>query len=175
MVAITNLLYQGNSAWFDNIDTPEVETRNDILRMSFVGGIEQLRGMLGGEVKEWRWGRLHKVEFQHVFGSHALLRRIFNVGPYEVPGSHSTVWKGDYRLAEPFVNHIGPSTRRIVDLADANNTRAVTPPGQSGHVFHRNYKDQTALWLQGGYRTMPMDRYVIERRAWHHLTLLPRQ
>ncbi len=175
MVAITNLLYQGNSAWFDNIDTPEVETRNDIIRMSFAGGIEQLRGMLGGELKEWRWGRLHKVEFQHVFSPNALLRRIFNVGPHEVPGSHSTVWKGDYRLADPFANHVGPSTRRIIDLADANNTRAVTPPGQSGHVFHRNYKDQTSLWLQGGYRTMPMDRYVIERRAWHYLTLLPSQ
>jgi penicillin amidase len=173
MVAVTNLLLSGNSSWFDNVDTPEVESRDDIIRQSFVEGLDRLRGMLGGELKEWRWGRLHKVEFGHVFGSNSLLRPMVSVGPFEAPGSHSTVWKGDYRIANPFTNHVGPSTRRIADLSDVNDTRVVTPPGHSGHVFYRHYKDQATLWLQGGYRTMAMDRQAAERTARHRLTLRP--
>jgi penicillin amidase len=173
MTVTTRLLKEGTSSWFDNINTPQRETRDDIIRQSFEGALNELKGMLGGELKEWRWGRLHKVEFGHVFGEVPVLKSIFTVGPYQTPGSHSTVWKGDFRLARPFINHVGPSTRQIFDLADPNNTRAVTPPGQSGQVFQRHYKDQISLWLEGAYRTMPMARERFEQMAAHRLILRP--
>ncbi|HEY4612071.1 MAG TPA: penicillin acylase family protein, partial [Bacteroidota bacterium] len=173
MTVTTRLLREGNSSWFDNVSTPERETRDDIIRLSFEQALSDLQGLLGGELKEWRWGRLHKVEFGHVFGDVPILRSIFNVGPFQVPGAHSTVWKGDYRLARPFVNHVGPSTRQIFDLSDPNNTRAVTPPGQSGQVYHRHYKDQVTLWLEGGYRQVPMDRELVEQRSTRRLILQP--
>jgi penicillin amidase len=173
MTVTTRLLKEGTSSWFDNINTPQRETRDDIIRQSFEGALNELKGMLGGELKEWRWGRLHKVEFGHVFGEVPVLKSIFTVGPYQTPGSHSTVWKGDFRLARPFINHVGPSTRQIFDLADPNNTRAVTPPGQSGQVFQRHYKDQISLWLDGAYRTMPMARERFEQIAAHRLILRP--
>ncbi|MCI0707026.1 MAG: penicillin acylase family protein [Ignavibacteriae bacterium] len=175
LTVTTRLLKEGSSAWFDNVFTPEHETRDDIIRMSFEKALNDLKGSLGGELKEWRWGRLHKVEFGHVFGDVSILRSIFNVGPFQIPGAHSTVWKGDYRLARPFVNHVGPSTRQIFDLADANNTRAVTPPGQSGQVYHNHYKDQVQLWLEGGYRHVPMDRELIEQSSKNHMVLQPAQ
>ncbi|MGH2568773.1 MAG: penicillin acylase family protein, partial [Bacteroidota bacterium] len=174
MTVVTRLLKEGSSAWFDNVNTPEHETRDDILRLSFEEALRELKATLGGELKEWRWGRLHKIEFAHVFGDVPILRSIFNVGPFQVPGSHSTVWKGDFRLGRPFQNHVAPSTRQIFDLADPNNTRAVTPPGQSGQVFHTHYKDQIALWLIGSYRRMPMDRELIEQRSYDLLTLKPK-
>jgi acyl-homoserine lactone acylase PvdQ len=70
---------------------------------------------------------------------------------------------------------VGPSTRQVFDLSDANNTRAVTPPGQSGHVFYRHYTDQVQLWLLGAYRRMPMGLDVIERTCRDVLTLEPAQ
>jgi penicillin amidase len=173
MTVVTRLLKEGNSSWFDNVNTPQRETRDDIIRQSFEEAIQGLQGSLGGELKEWQWGRLHKVEFSHVFGDVPVLRRIFNVGPFQVPGSHSTVWKGDFRLARPFANTVGPSTRQIFDLSDPNNTQAVTPPGQSGQVFQRHYQDQIPLWLDGGYRRVPMDRTMIEQSSRDHLTLRP--
>ncbi len=173
MTVTTRLLKEGNSSWFDNISTPGRETRDDIIRQSFDGALQELKALLGGELKEWRWGRLHKVEFTHVLGDVPILRSIFNVGPYQVPGSHSTIWKGDYRLARPFVNHVGPSMRQIFDLSDPNNTRAVTPPGQSGQAFHKHYNDQIHLWLEGGFRQVPMDREIIERKNYDHLILNP--
>jgi penicillin amidase len=175
LTVTTRLLKEGTSSWFDNVHTPQRETRDDIIRQSLDEALNDLKASLGGELKEWRWGRLHKVEFSHVFGDVPVLRPIFTVGPFQTPGSHSTIWKGDFRLAKPFVNHVGPSTRQIFDLADPNNTRAVTPPGQSGQVYHKHYDDQIPLWLDGGYRRMPMDRELIERHSNDHLILRPQR
>lgn len=173
MTVMTGLLQQDSSSWFDNVTTPQVETKNDIIRQSLEQAVDDLKGMLGGKLKEWQWGRLHKIEFRHVFGANSLLKPIFDIGPYAVGGSHATIWKGDFSLNAPYANTVGPSTRQIFDLSDMNNTRAVTPPGQSGQVFNRHYDDQVQLWLLGEYRRMPMDRAIIERSCKDELILEP--
>jgi penicillin amidase len=173
MAAITRLLKDSSSAWFDDVRTPERETREDIVRRSMEQAVRELRASLGSGVKEWRWGKVHQVTFHHVFGVNAVLRKIFDVGPFEVGGSHSTVWKGDFHLSDPYANTIGPSTRMIFSLADANGTRAVTPPGQSGQVFNRHYQDQIPLWLNGGYRQVPMDSVIVARLCREVLILKP--
>jgi penicillin amidase len=166
---------QGSSDWFDNVKTPQIETMNDIIRQSLEEGVRELKTTYGREIKELRWGTVHQVEFPHVFGSNSLLKRIFNIGPFPVGGSHSTVDKGDFRLSQPFLNHIGPSTRQIFDLSDKDNDRSVTPPGESGQVFQRHYDDQIQLWLNGGYRKHPMDRETIEKAGYDLLRLHPAQ
>jgi penicillin G amidase len=175
LAAITKLMKKGSSAWFDDIRTPQIETMDEIVRRSVEDGIRDLKAKFGGEIKEMRWGTAHQVEFPHVFGSHELLRRIFSIGPFPVGGSHSTVNKGDYRLSDPFSNHVGPSTRQVFDLSNGNNTRSVTPPGQSGQVFQHHYDDQIPLWLNGAYRTQLMDRSAIERAGYERLILRPMQ
>ncbi len=175
LAAITKLMKKGSSAWFDNVMTSEIETMNDIIRKSVEEGVRDLRTRYGAEIKELRWGTVHQVEFPHVFGSNSFLRRIFNVGPFPVGGSHSTVDKGDFRLSQPFLNHVGPSTRQIFDLSDNGNTRSVTPPGESGQVFQRHYDDQIQLWLNGSYRKYPMDRETIETAGYDLLHLRPAQ
>jgi penicillin amidase len=175
LASITKLMKKGSSAWFDDVRTPQVETMDDIIRRSIDDGLRDLKTRIGGEIKEMRWGTAHQVEFPHVFASHDLLRRIFNIGPFPIGGSHSTVDNGDFRLMQPFLNHVGPSTRQIYDLSDRNNTRSVTPPGQSGQVFQRHYDDQIQLWLNAGYRTQLMDRPAVEKAGFDHLVLRPAQ
>lgn len=175
LTALTELLKKDSSAWFDDIRTEHGETKNEIIRMSLEESIRVLKQWLGGEPKEWRWGEVHEVEFGHVFGENSLLRSLFNVGPFPVGGSHSTVWKGDFRIRKPFRNYLGPSLRMIVDLADENNTRTVIPPGQSGHIYHRDYASQIPLWRNGAYKRQTMDRGVLERMDAPLLTLWPAQ
>jgi penicillin G amidase len=173
VTVMTELLQKDSSSWFDNVTTPQIESKNDIIRKSMDDAVNDLKGLLGGELKEWQWGRLHKIEFRHIFGSVGILRSIFDVGPFAVGGSHSTIWKGDYSLNMPYANTVGPSTRQVFDLSDRNNTRAVTPPGESGHVLSSHYGDQVQLWLDGEYRRMPMQREVIEQTCKDILTLNP--
>ena len=173
LVAITGLFEQDSSAWFDDIRTEPVETKNMMIRKSLGEALEGLQLRFGGELKEWRWGDIHQVEFRHVFGQNSLLRGQFNVGPFPVGGSHSTVWKGDFWIRDPFGNHLGPSARMIFDLTDVNNTRTVVPPGQSGHVYHRDYDNQAALWRNGAYKVEPMDRVSLENMETTLLILRP--
>lgn len=173
LMAITELLQKESSVWFDDVTTEHRETRDEIIRRSLQEAVDSLREKNGGDLKEWNWGLLHQVEFNHVFGENSLLRSLFNVGPFPVGGSHSTVWKGDFALEAAFRNTVGPSTRQIFDLSDPNNTRAVTPPGQSGQIFHKNYKDQVGLWLAGAYRKVPMQSDRIETMPYDVLRLIP--
>jgi penicillin amidase len=171
---VSELLKGGDSAWFDDINTPERESRGQIIRRSLVEAIAQLKQQLGTSVKEWRWGTVHDVHFGHIFGADALLDRLFSVGPFPVGGAHSTVNVSQYFLSRPFRTAVGPSTRQVYDLGDRDNTRAVSPPGQSGQIFSAHYHDQTALWLNGGMRSMPMGRELIDRECSDHLVLKPR-
>lgn len=170
---MTNLMRVGNSDWFDNITTPRRETMEEIVRTSLREAVAMLEQTLGGELKEWQWGRLHTVEFRHVFGGNEILRPVFNRGPYPIGGAHSTINNGNFSLGSPFHNNVGPSTRQIFDLSDVNNGRAVTPPGQSGQLFHRSYDDQIGLWREGKYRRWMMDRSLIEQSGYDLLRLLP--
>ncbi len=175
MTVTTRLLQDSASVWFDDITTPQREYRDDIIRLSLREAIQELKETLGGELKEWQWGRVHQVTFGHVFGQNKLLRSIFNVGPFGRGGSHSTVSKGDFRLAAPYVNTVGPSTRQIFDLSDVNGTFAVTPPGETGHAFDKHYQDQMTLWLNGGYRSVVMDIDRIEKSCRDLLILEPQR
>jgi penicillin amidase len=173
--ALSNLLRNPNSEWFDDINTPARETRDDLIRKSVNDALSGLKSELGGELKEWQWGRLHTVTFGHVFGANKLLAGIFNIGPFPVGGSHSTVNVGQYFLAHSFQSMVGPSMRQIFNLADINDTRTILPPGQSGQVFSQHYKDQVMLWLNGGYKIRPMQIPAIESSCHEVLTLKPLQ
>ena len=171
--ALTRLMQKGSSTWFDNIETPQVEGMNEIIRLSMENAVIDLRNLLGGELKEWQWGRLHTVEFPHVFGAEKLARTVFNRGPFPAGGSHSTVNNGHFTLGASYRETVGPSIRQIFDLSDVNNGRAVMPPGQSGQVFQKHYDDQLQLWLNGAYRQWTMDRSRIENANYELLILQP--
>ena len=173
LIAITKLMKKGSSPWFDNVKTPQIETMNDMIRQSLDDALRDLKTTYGGEIKEWRWGLIHQVQFPHVFSANDILRPIFTVGPFPAGGSHSTVNNGDFQILNPYLNTVGPSTRQIFDLSDINNTRSITPPGQSGQVFQRHYDDQVHMWLNGLYRKQTMDRASIEKAGYDLLILRP--
>lgn len=173
--AVTKLMKKGASPWFDNIQTPQVENMDDQIRQSLGEALQDLKARYGGEIKEWRWGTVHQVEFPHVFSSNALLHPLLTIGPYPTGGSHSTVNKGDFPLSQPFINHVGPSIRQIFDLSSYRNDRAVMPPGQSGQVFQKHHNDQTMLWTHGAYRKRLFDRSDIEQAGYDLLLLQAKQ
>lgn len=171
ITAMQRLLEQSTSSWFDDITTPQTETRDDIIRKSVLDALAYLRKNLGGDLKEWQWGRLHTVTFTHVLSSHPLLKKIFSVGPFEASGTHSTVNVGYYTLTNAFACSVGPSMRQVMNLADINDTRVIMPPGQSGQVYHQHYSDQVQQWLNGIYRTREMEMEVIRKSTTSLLVL----
>jgi penicillin amidase len=170
---VPSLLRNPSSDWFDDTSTPQIETRDVIIRKSLAGAIEELKASPGGEMKTWQWGLIHTITFRHPLGAQPPLGSVFNIGPFPIGGSGTTVNNGEYYLADPYQVTLGPSTRQIVDFSDLDGALSVIPTGQSGQPMHEHYSDQTALWLSGEYHTMPLDSALVNRAALHTLRLLP--
>ncbi|HTX19708.1 MAG TPA: penicillin acylase family protein [Bacteroidota bacterium] len=162
-----------DSPWFDDPATPRVERRDDVIRKSLDEAISELKVTLGGEMKTWRWGLLHTLTFRHPFGSQPPLGSVFNIGPFPVGGSGTTLNNGEYYLAEPYQVTLGPSMREIVDFAHPEASRYVIPTGESGQPLNDHYSDQTELWLNGEYDVIPIDSAFAVSTARHTLILSP--
>lgn len=167
------LLKDTTTTWFDNVATPFVETRDDIIRNSMNDALQELTQRFGSNIKEWHWGKLHTLTLKHPFGDVQVLSSIVNIGPVEVGGSGTTLNNGEYHLNEPYAMVLGPSTRQIVDFSDINKAFSVIPSGQSGQPLHPHYADQFALWKNGEYHEMALDENQIALTSKNILYLTP--
>ena len=133
-----------NSTWFDDVRTPIVENRDDILRKAMNETVAELATRLGKDPFAWTWGRLHARVFAHLSGLDALQR-----GPYPAEGDDITVDPG-----AGFEAHAGPSWRMVVTLGTPENSTTVYPGGESGNPLSPHYADQLTLWLRREYKTI---------------------
>lgn len=169
----SQLIAKDSSAWFDDVSTPGVESRDDIVRKSLLEAIGTLGNDIGLEMKNWQWGKIHTVVFSHPFSSRKPLDRVFNAGPFPTGGSATTINKADYLLGQPFACVVGVSMRQIVDLASPARAFTVIPLGESGQPLNTHYDDQVTLWLNGGYHRITIDWKELETTKYDHLTLSP--
>ncbi|TDE45337.1 penicillin acylase family protein [Flavobacterium rhamnosiphilum] len=156
------------SLWWDNVSTKnEKETRSQIISQSFKESIVALGKQLGTSVADWTWNKVHTVEHQHPLGKVAALRRIFNVGPFEVSGSTEVINNLFFDFTDDgnYVVKGGPSTRRIIDFSDIENSWSILPTGQSGNPLSAHYSDQAELYNAGKFRRMKLNKEEIVRTS----------
>ena len=93
------------------------------------------------------------------------MRTFFNVGPFETIGGNEVINNQIFNLDSTGYYKVtaGPSTRRIVDFSDVENSLAILPTGQSGNVFSEYYKDQTEKYLEGEFVKMNLNQAEIEQ------------
>jgi penicillin amidase len=170
---ITNV----KSLWWDNVNTEkEKETRSQIVSKSFKESITALEKQLGNTVSDWTWNKVHTVEHEHPLGKVAALRSIFNVGPFEVSGSTEVINNLFFDFTEDgnYIVKGGPSTRRIIDFSDIENSWSVLPTGQSGNPLSAHYSDQAELYNAGKFRRMMLNKDEIVRTS-TKLVFIPRK
>ncbi|OIV43349.1 penicillin acylase family protein [Flavobacterium johnsoniae] len=158
---IANQIKNENSVWWDNIKTKNVkETRKDIVAKSFHETVTSLQKQLGNAVADWKWGEVHTVEHEHPLGKVAALRGLFNVGPFASPGSNEVINNLFFGLTNDGKYYVkgGPSTRRIVDFSDIENSWSILPTGQSGNPFSKHYSDQAEMYNAGKFRKMKLNK-----------------
>jgi len=166
----TRLLQEGTSTWFDDVGTPQTETRDEILWRSARETVRDLVARTGEDSRMWRWGNLHTVTLNHPFALQPPLGKIFSIGPFPYPGGSTAMMSGEYDLTAPFDVTIAASYRQIFSFADDKTHLSILPSGQSGQVYNPHYDDQTKLWLYGSYRTVIRSP---EQQSWDHLRLVP--
>jgi penicillin amidase len=163
---LPNQINRDNSVWWDDVSTKDkIETRKDVVQMSFKSSISFLQNQLGENIDDWTWNRVLSVEYEHAIGkAGGLLRKFFNVGPFETIGGNEVINNQIFKLDSTgyYKVNAGPSTRRIIDFSDVENSLAIIPTGQSGNVFSEYYKDQTQKYLDGEFVKMRLNQSDIE-------------
>jgi len=164
---LPNQINRENSVWWDNINTKDkIETKKEIVQTAFVKAISFLENQLGGNVDNWNWNRVLSVEHEHAIGkAGGFLRTFFNVGPFETIGGNEVINNQIFKIDSTGYCKVtaGPSTRRIIDFSDVENSLAILPTGQSGVVFSEYYKDQAHKYLNGEFVKMKLNQSEIEK------------
>ena len=153
-----------NSIWWDNIETTAiVETQKSILQESFEKAIQSLTNEFGSNVSNWTWGKVHTLEHKHPLGEVQALRKYFNVGPFPVNGTREVINNMAFTYDETGAYRVtsGPSTRRVIDFSDIENSISILPTGQSGNPFSSHYDDQAKMFVNGEFRKMMMNKEEI--------------
>ena len=180
MPVMIQLLKQPNHPLFDDIRTPQVESRDDIVRRSFHDAVEWLSKHYGSEPKNWTWGKMHTLTFSHRplgLAEIPVVSRMFNAGPLPLPACDrftvNSAWFSLDDPEHPFVSDGGPSQRIIMDLSSWDNTLAVNSTGESEHLFHPHRDDELTLWKDNQYHPMLFTRKTVESDVAERLKLLP--
>ncbi|QGG42410.1 penicillin acylase family protein [Aeromicrobium yanjiei] len=160
---VSGLLDKPGSHWWDDVSTPEKESRDQILSTAMQDARDELTMIQSRNPSQWRWGTMHKLELVNpTLGDSGvgLVDKLFNRGPYRVGGGGGIVDATSWDATEGYEVTSVPSMRMIVDLADLDRSRWIQLTGASGHAFHDHYVDQQERWRKG--ETVP---WVFGRRA----------
>jgi penicillin amidase len=167
-----------DGVWWDNINTKDrIETRDDIALKSFADAWNSLVKDFGPDPTNWTWDKVHTIEHGHPIGQVPSLRKYFNVGPYPIHGTREVINNmsfpydstGFYKVSS------GPSTRRVIDFSDVENSISILPTGQSGNPFSKYYKDQAEMYVRGEFRKMMMNKEEIIENTSSRLDFVPNQ
>ncbi|MEW6078816.1 MAG: penicillin acylase family protein [Thermodesulfobacteriota bacterium] len=173
------------SPFWDNVNTPEKETRAAILAETLYDTVDLLETNCGTDPAEWRWGDLHTYNWKTEGTKMAdhmkwldrtalkLLAPYFDRGPYPAPGDHNTLNVAGYHPGNDFDVWLIPAMRVIVDFGQEEPLYAVNSSGQSDNPASPHYDDGIAAWRQGEYMHLPFDKSAVEKACPKKLELVP--
>ncbi len=172
--ALLGLAADEKSRWWDNVKTPAVENRADTMKVAWRATIDHLQATFGKDPAEWGWGTAHTLTHNHPVGSQKPLDRLFNIGPFNVAGGREVPNCLSYPIGPaPWPVSYGPSTRRLIDFADASLALGINPVGQSGVLFDAHYQDQAETFVAGGYVPQHLSGAAVTAHTRSTLTLTP--
>lgn len=174
---IAEQIEKDSSIWWDNITTKnKIETKKEILSKSLAEAVASLEKQLGSDIKAWNWGKVHTLEHPHPLGKVAALKNYFNVGPFPIKGAREVIDNRGYDFTDSglYAVNAGPSTRRIIDFSDIENSISILPTGQSGNPFSKHYKDQAEMYNKGEFRKMKLNEEEIKKVS-TKLTISPKK
>jgi penicillin amidase len=170
---ILRVLETGPDAWVDDINTPEIETFDDILYRSFQDEVKTLAGNYGNEVNKWTWGSIHTITLEHPLGVKKILDRFFELNSprYGIGGSNHTVCPYSYK--EGFIVTDGASERHIFSTADWDESFTVIPAGNSGIPSSEFYLSQNKIYLEGGFYKDAFSEKAVKASVKYTLKMVP--
>lgn len=123
--------------WFDDIETDEVETLEQLVNKSWDETIMSLTKDYGDEASNWKWAKENEVHIRHI-------AQIPGLGFKGIVTSGSALSINAVRAP----SH-GPSWRMIVEAGPKMKGFATYPGGQSGNPGSPWYDNMLNDWIEG--------------------------
>ncbi|MEH6582288.1 MAG: penicillin acylase family protein [Halioglobus sp.] len=163
----------GSSEWFDDVRTPEIEGRDDLILRAGQAALAELSGKWGEDVSAWHWGDEHIITISHPFLPGDTAARWLGGGIHPFSGSGETLNRGVYQFDEPYETKIIDSMRLIIDMSDEEKVEAHFPGGVSERLFDPWNKNFLDSWLTGEKRYWWFSDEAIEAHAEYELIMQP--
>jgi len=171
---IWRVLKNQGSPWWDNITTEKIENRDELIVQAWKETVQFLRKRFGDNISTWTWKNDVKMIHEHPLGKVALLEKYFNVGPLPSEAGLEAINNLMFtQVGDDLKIMMGPSTRRIIDFADIENSWGINPTGQSGIVTDHHYDDQALDYSQGKFRHHYITPESVKRNLQSKLDLVP--
>jgi penicillin G amidase len=174
--AVSRLLRQPASSWWDDVNTEVVETRDDVLRSALLDARDELTRLIARDPADWDWGRLHVMDLHNkTLGESGVdpVEALLNRDGFRVGGGGSIVNATSWDAAEGYAVTSAPSMRMVVSLEDFDASCWVSLTGVSGHAFNEHYTDQTELYVDGRTLAWPFTADAVRDAREETLTLVP--
>jgi len=168
------MVREERSSWFDDIKTDTVlETMEMLFHQAALKAKAELGSVLGENPQNWRWGKVHRLEFVSAIRRKGFGKRVLGGGSYPAPGSGETLCRGRYDFNHPYEVTASAALRMVADLGDDEKVLAVLPGGVCGRLFHPHTKDQIKSFMNGDVVYWWFSDQAIKNHSKDTLKLLP--
>ncbi|MGX5218440.1 penicillin acylase family protein [Pseudomonas segetis] len=170
-----HLLGRDDSPFWDDINTPQKETKAMILARSLSAAASFTQAKLGSDPASWQWGKLHSYNWisdsskaapmlsASQRASLSTIGSYLDRGPYPAGGDHSTLNVSAYHWGQDFDTWLIPAMRIAVDFGLDEPFYGVNSSGQSGNPASDHYADGIDAWLKGQYMSFPFKSQNIDK------------
>ena len=148
--------------------------RERLLLTSLDAAVKDVERLLGPDMSQWAWGKIHRANFQHPFAAMGspMSREQFSIGSLALGGSGQSPHAASYD-SRTFNVTAGASWRMVLDVGEWDNSRAINTPGQSGDPHSPHYRDLFPLWAEGQYIPLLFSRPAVESATDLRMSLSP--
>jgi penicillin amidase len=162
--ALARLAEKPDDPWWDDVTTPQRETRDDILRRAYAEALEYIGRHYGDLHTIWEWDAMHVARLRHPVGDvwplSWLLDRTVNLGgdaPFDPAQPDDPL--------NAYAPVLIPSLR--INRHGDGGLRIALAGGQSGNPFSPHYADLLTLWARDEFvplqdATRPQDLKEVE-------------
>ena len=153
----------------------EANVYSDLILKGFKSAIKEMKTKWGEDFKKWNWGKVHTIEYEHPLGKVKPLNMILNLGPFSIDGGNNVINKimskpGDHNFKVTSL----PSTRRIINLGNKENSYSMNPSGNSGNFWSDHYDNQVQPYIKGEYRKINFSKTELTNNAVKKLLIIPK-
>ena len=143
---------------------------------SLVSAYAETESILGPDTSTWRWGDLHRIEFEHPMLRFASgeLATAMTYPAYPRGGSGNTTNSTGFSARDMLVR-AGASYRQVVDVGNWDASTMTNAPGQSGDPRSPFYDNLLKGWAEEDAFPLLYSREIILDHQAIRIELLPKE